>query len=347
MQGCRKRFEVLKKESVKSRLLYFYERKFFIGVFLFFLIEIFPVPFSYGAARFFTDIGIKTSYLSGYTLYHISYYEGASGIESELEFPLRTYLLGIEGAILYKEKSGYNRLKLTWEVLTNIDSGSGKLKDSDWLTDDIDIALYGIAHPGKDIYSESDIELDAFVFNINMLYNFYNASNFTLGPLIGYRHQDFRFIASNVNQIGYGPYSRDYTGFFPDEALHYKVRYDFIYGGIGSEFSISSVQGGIILGTGYVHAEDRDNHILRAKLSEGETSGYGLFMDIHGGYSLINTLFLKIKAGYLKFHTTGTQHQYFYRATPECPTGGCSAYVSDRIDSEQWDLSLSLIYRFK
>ncbi|MFN3740023.1 MAG: omptin family outer membrane protease [Thermodesulfovibrionales bacterium] len=302
---------------------------------------------SYGEGQLLTDMGAKSSFISGYSLFHISYYEGTSGIESELEFPLKAYLLGLEGAIIYRDRGSHDKFRLTFELLTNIDNGSGRLKDSDWLTDDIDIALYGVAHPNKDIYSESDIELDALVFDINMLYNIYNSQRLAIGPLLGYRHQDFRFIASNVNQIGYGPYSTDYTGFVPAEALHYEVRYDFFYGGISSEFSADSFKAGLMAGAGYVFAKDRDDHILRYKLAEAKTDGLGSFVNINASYFFTESLFLKAAGEYLKFHTTGTQHQYFYKATSECPGGGCDAYVSDRIDSGQWNFSLSMSYRFK
>ncbi len=302
---------------------------------------------SFGKGELMTDIGIKSSYISGYTLYHISYYEGSSGIESELEFPLKTYLIGPEVAIIYRDSRGKDRARLSFELLTNIDNGSGRLKDSDWLSDDIDIALYGVAHPGKDIYSESDIELKATVFDINMFGSLYSSQRFTAGPFLGYRYQDFRFIARNVNQIGYGPYSSDYTGFIPGEALHYEVRYNFLYGGINSEYSSGSFNAGLMVALGYVLAEDRDDHILRYKLAEAETDGLGGFVKANVSYFFTSSLFLKAEGQYLKFHTKGTQHQYFYRATKECPSGGCDAYVSDRIDSGQWSFSLSVSYRFR
>ncbi|MCX7793980.1 MAG: omptin family outer membrane protease [Thermodesulfovibrionales bacterium] len=318
---------------------------------LFLLILIVSIPSlsysaPYGKGELVTEFGAEISYISGYTLYHISYYEGLSGAESELEFPLKTYMLGLQAAILYREKE-QDRFKLNFELLKNLDNGSGKLKDSDWLTDDIDIYLYGVAHPGKDIYSESDIELDALVFDINMLYNLYGSDNFSAGPLIGYRYQNFKFIASNVNQKGYGPYSRDFTGFFPGEALQYEIKYNFFYAGINSEFSVNPFKAGLRAGAGYVLAEDRDDHLLRYKLAEAKTDGIGGFINLIADYFITGTLLLKAQGEYLRFQTTGTQHQYFYRPTDECPGGGCDAYVSDRIESEQWNLSLSLIYHFR
>jgi len=37
------------------------------------------------------SVGVQTQYLDGNTTYHISDYVGSSGIESELEFPLKPF----------------------------------------------------------------------------------------------------------------------------------------------------------------------------------------------------------------------------------------------------------------
>jgi hypothetical protein len=51
--------------------------------------------------------GIGIGYLNGNTLYHISSYDATgSGIESELEFPLKTILFGLEGGYISKNDKG-------------------------------------------------------------------------------------------------------------------------------------------------------------------------------------------------------------------------------------------------
>ncbi len=317
----------------------------FVMVFLFSPKEI--TGTSFGEGELITELGIKSSYLRGHTTYHISYYEGSSGIESELEFPLKTYLIGLDGAISYKENS-YERFRLGFSIMKNIDNGSGRLKDSDWLSDDIDISLYGVAHPGKDIYSESDIKLDALIIDINMSYSLFSSKHLSFKPFIGYKHQGFSFVASNVAQTGYGPYSSDFTVYVPGEVLHYRIRYEFIYGGLDTEFLIGKDLRFLLKGgAGYVYAKDRDDHILRYKMAEAETDGIGGFLSFGGDYNIFKGLHLKAGGEYLNFNTKGTQHQYFYRATSDCPTGGCDAYVHDRIDSEQWNISLILSYEFE
>ena len=301
----------------------------------------------FGEGELITELGVISSSLRGHTTYHISYYEGSSGIESELEFPLKTYLIGLDGAISYKENS-YEKLRLGFRVMKNIDNGSGRLKDSDWLSDDLDISLYGVAHPGKDIYSESDIKLDALIIDLNMSYSLFSSKHLSFKPSIGYKHQGFRFVVSNVSQTGYGPYSSDFTVYVPGEALHYRIRYEFIYGGLDTEFLIGKDLRFLLKGgAGYVYAKDRDDHILRYKLATASADGAGGFLSICGDYNIFKGLHLKVGGEYLRFHTRGTQHQYFYRPNPDCPTGSCDAYISDRIDSEQWNISLILSYEFE
>ncbi len=319
----------------------------FLSIFILVLFPPEALGAPFGEGELITTLGVSSSSLRGHTTYHISYYEGPSGIESELKFPLKTYLIGLDGAISYKENS-YERFRLGFRVMKNIDDGSGRLKDSDWLSDDLDISLYGVAHPGKDIYSESDIKLDALIIDLNMSYSLFSSKHLSFKPLIGYKHQGFNFVASNVAQTGYGPYSSDFTMYVPGEVLHYKIRYEFIYGGLDAEFLIGKDLMFLLKGgAGYVYAKDRDDHILRYKLATAETDGVGVFLSLGGDYNIFKGLHLKAGGEYLRFHTRGTQHQYFYRATSECPFGGCDAYASDRIDSEQWNISLILSYEFE
>jgi hypothetical protein len=106
-------------------------------------------------------LGFGLGYLTGIMLYHISACDATGGIESELEFPLNTVLFSLEGGYVSKNTKGQDAFKIGLQWSTNLGNGSGKLKDSDWLTDSIDIMEVGVAHPGLDIYSESKIALKA------------------------------------------------------------------------------------------------------------------------------------------------------------------------------------------
>jgi outer membrane protease len=127
-------------------------------------------------------LGVGVGHLTGNTLYHISAYDATGGIESELEFPLKTFLLGLEYGYVGRNARGQDALKIGVQWYTNIDRGSGKLKDSDWLTDNFDIQAppsppnppnSGFPHPGLDIYSESDIDLKANIIDLRASYSFW------------------------------------------------------------------------------------------------------------------------------------------------------------------------------
>src|SRR4030042_4472082 len=93
------------------------------------------------------DLGIQSGYLKGDTTYHIDFPGGAS----ELEFPLETYLVGPELVWGYRNPQKQDQFVFKIKWLRNIDNGSGKMKDSDWVERG--------GPPRPDIYSESDIEL--------------------------------------------------------------------------------------------------------------------------------------------------------------------------------------------
>lgn len=290
------------------------------------------VGWAFNNGRIYLDLGVQSGYLKGDTTYHISFPGGAS----ELEFPLKTYLLGPEVCWGYmnSQKQDKFRVKIRW--LTNIGDGSGKMKDSDWLDDD--------GQPGLDIYSESDIKLRANIFDVNLLYNFWPIKNISVGPVFGYKYQQFRYHVSNTNQVGYGIYAPDYTAFVRGRTLEYKINYHIPYFGLSSDILFgkkfqANMTGGY---TPWATAKDRDDHILRYKLSKGDTDGYTFFANLNAILNFLPHWFLIISGEYMKIHTTGTQHQSFYAG----PDAGWTSDVDDKITSKQRFLSATMIYRF-
>ena len=292
----------------------------------------------------YLDTTLESGYLRGDTTYHISSYEGASGIESELEFPLETFLIGPKIGWGYKNAQNQDKFQLNIKWLTNIGHGSGKMKDSDWLTDDLDIMEVGSAHPGLDIYSESDIELKLNIVDVNAIYKFWPMKNLSIGPMVGYKFQQFKYDISNTNQVGFGPYAPSATAYVPGKTLNYEVTYHIPYFGLNSDVSIvKKFQANLKLGyTPWAFAKDRDDHILRYKLSKGDTDGYAYLANLNAQWNFLSDLFLTIGAEYMKIHTTGTQHQYFYAG----PLVGFAADVDDKITSSQWLFSAMITYRF-
>ncbi|MBL7085038.1 MAG: hypothetical protein ISS43_02895, partial [Candidatus Omnitrophica bacterium] len=122
--------------------------------------------FGEGAEYVYATLGLQSGYITGDTTYHITFAEDVLGFvfsgESELEFPLDNFLLGVEGVLGYKDfrndKRDKARLSVSW--FTDVSSDAGKMQDSDWLNNNYDILYTGSTHPGLDIYSESDTDLD-------------------------------------------------------------------------------------------------------------------------------------------------------------------------------------------
>jgi outer membrane protease len=307
-------------------------------------------PFQQNASNYAFGYGI--GYLNGNTLYHISVYDATGGIESELEFPLNTVLFGLEGGYVSKNAKGQDEFRIGLQWFTNIDSGSGKLKDSDWLTDNFDIQAppsppyppnSGYPHPGLDIYSESDIALKANIIDLRGSYNNWISDNLSIGPLGGFLYQNYQFDASNVNQVGYGPWAPGYTGSASGLVLTYEVTYAIPYLGIHSEILVSrSFQAAFDLGySPWAAAEDKDDHILRKKLSRAKTTGSAYLATITAQWHIEDNDFVLIRGQYLGIKTTGTQTQTFYDGSGDIFTG-----INDKITSKQISVAGVFSHRF-
>jgi len=281
-------------------------------------------------------------YLSGHTTYHISYYEGPSGIESELEFPLKTMMAGISGEYAFADYRERRDWKVRMKLLKNIGAASGVMKDSDWLTDDLDTFLVGSAHPGKDIYSESDIDLDAMVVDITAVFNTIREDRVNIGPLVRFLYQKFDYTVSNTNQVGYGPYNPSYTGYVPGRTLEYEVTYKILALGVNLDYpAYQKFRANVQLAySPWAQAEDLDDHVLRYKLSKGRADGSAFFASAGLNWDLQRDITLSIGGEYLRIRTTGTQRQYFYAG----PDAGVAFSVNYRIYSDQLFVSAMLTF---
>jgi outer membrane protease len=289
----------------------------------------------------YLDIGLESGYLRGDTTYNISF----PGGESELEFPLKTFLMGPKIGWGYKNHRNQDKFRLNVKWLTNIGHGSGKVKDSDWIDDDASfLEIPGYSHPGLDIYSESDIKLRLHVVDVNAAYKFWPIRNLSVGPMVGYKFQQFKYDVSNLNQVGYGLYAPLFTEYVAEKWLDYKVRYHIPYFGLSSDALFGEkFQANMKLGYApWAFAKDRDDHILRYKLSKGDTDGYAYMANLNGSWNFLSHWSLTIGGEYTKIHTTGTQHQSFYAG----PYVGLTADVDDKITSSQWFFSAMITYRF-
>jgi outer membrane protease len=328
---------------------------------LFFLLILFFIPALLSAAdkpRY--DLKIGAGFLNGDTTYQIGgktiYSNGSTETIqfplSELEFPINTYMLSINSTIEFSPQLTGNL-----GFKTSIYDDSGKLKDSDW----------GVWHIGGelphnsstcspalctvdslDIFSESDTTLDAFIFDINLRYKVLSKkSNKTALDLfagLGYRYENFEYKVSDLDQ--WYPSFENYFGFdFGHEfvsgtVLTYEVTYNIIYIEVGAAVDLFN-RIGIDASIGYsplVLVHDRDNHVLRDKISKGDLDGHAILYSINLSGHLVGNWFSTINFNYTRIETDGEQKQYFSNIF--------YATIDEEVTSSQTSAFIHLGYSF-
>lgn len=263
--------------------------------------------------------------LMGQTEYSISDYS----FKSLLEFPLNSYLLG--GKLIFKSDSSINVIVSGWHNLTE---DAGIMKDSDW--------LYGYGVIGKDIYSESDAYLDkAVLTDFKGEYPLKVNNNLVIIPNIGFKYQRYMYTVKDVVQYNYyqnGVVSVD------GEVLTYDVKYKIPYIGLDANSSNENII--LKFGVGFspfATAKDRDDHLLRYKLSTGDAKGTSVFYDIGVVYKLTPAWLLKSKFNYMKVDTSGYQEQYFYAGENQ---GLQFSNIANEINLKQKSFDFGIEYRF-
>jgi len=269
-------------------------------------------------------MGLRSGGITGYTKYHISF----SGGESELEFPLGNFFLGLEGVLGLKnpenDKQDRARLAIGW--LTNVGGDSGTMKDSDWS----DGYLWG--------YTESDSELRAHIVDINAIYNFWPLQTISIGPMIGYRYQYFDFNIWNYSGTYYGiPVSGS------GHVLDYTVKYYIPYYGLNSDFLFrDTFWFNSRLAFTYAFVNDRDDHLLTQALREASCDGPGVLANINANWEFLTNWLLQVGGEYTYINADGMQDLSYYGG----PYAGYTATVDDEITYSAWIISAYLKYRF-
>jgi len=293
----------------------------------------------------YTTLGLQSGYITGDTTYHINFSEEVLGTvysgESELEFPLDNFLWGIEGGLGYRninnEKQDRARLTLSW--FTNIDNDAGTMKDSDWLNDAYDIYYTGSPHPGLDMYTESDADLDTNIIDINGVYNFCPTENISIGPMIGYKYQKFEY---GIN--GYWGTYYDVPVSGSGKVLDYEVTYHIPYFGLSTDFLLGDkFQTNLRFGySPWASAKDRDDHLLTYALRKADCDGDAYLINLNASWKFLPAWILQVGGEYVNIDTKGTQHLFYYAGS----SAGSTADVDDKITSSSWLISAVVKYKF-
>ncbi len=288
--------------------------------------------------------GPEIRYIAGNSTYHISFDEpwtlGGHG-ESELEFPIDNLMAGINVNVStkYGRYSRQNKARLCLRLLRTIDKNAGIMKDSDWIEND---AAFGKPpHEGKDLYTESDARLEGMLFDAIWAYHFQLGRRWALGPMLGYRYQKLRYEV-----YGYRGYYWTTPVYGEGKVLDYRVAYKIPFIGLSTETSLGSKdQFFLSMSFGYsdwVEAEDRDDHLLRSKLSEAKCRGVAYALALNLEWRFCPRWVLSIGSEYVDIDTNGTQYQGFYAG----PSLGTTYEVDDTMTASYWSGILRALYKF-
>jgi outer membrane protease len=284
------------------------------------------------------ELAIGMGYLNGVTSYEIDFpVDGYTG-RSKLEFPFGNWLTG--GNILV----GYYPFYLNFQGWTNISKKrTGDMKDKDWLDS------YLVSS------TESDADAQMVILDARLLYNFWQGDNpwgdlsnifqkGRAGFLIGYKYENFKHDIIGVKDSFTGESS--YLG---QKVLDYEVKYHMPYLGLNWCYFKDVVDKDIqsldtwgvnvqVCGSPYVRAEDRDDHILRNKVSKGKAKGYGLLMGLNTFLKAKNNWIGRLGLDYTGILADGKQNQYWYGNDPAGPgdeTGSSIEDINLQIESSQ------------
>jgi outer membrane protease len=292
----------------------------------------------------FIETGPEFRYTAGDSTYHISFEEpwavGGHG-ESELEFPIANVMAGVKviAGTTYGKNNRKSKGHLCIRLLKTIDKDAGTMKDSDWIEND---AAFGKApHQGKDLYTESDAELEGMLFDLIWAYHFSLGPNWALGPMLGFRYEELQYEI-----YGYKGYYWKESVSGQGKVLDYQVIYKIPFIGLSSETLLGSKdQLFLSLGLGYsdwVEARDRDDHLLRFKLSEAECEGAAYLLTLNLDWRFYPRWVLGVGAEYVDIDTRGKQHQGFYSG----PSVGITYDVDDSIAASRWSTMMRVLYQF-
>lgn len=302
-----------------------------------------------GAGGFRVRVGPKVGYLSGDTSYEITFpWDGDTG-KSRLDFPLDTFVAGVDVSI------GTEVFSLNLEGLMPFQEKTyDEMKDKDWVVGYLPWSS-----------TESDAQIEALIWDVNLLYKFwyesdpYRRKEGWAGVLVGYRFQKFEYDIYDVYDMLDGG-----NKVFSGRCLEYEVEYRIPYIGIKSCYIKDRDPGywidrwGVeakLCYTSYVEAEDEDDHILRNKISRGDCDGWGLLLGMNAIFEAKSNWTFRVGVDYIKIETDGTQDQYWYAdetwtdefGVPQItPAGTHYTDIDDEIELNQGLLWFRIGYRF-
>lgn len=267
---------------------------------------------------------------------------------SELKWPLDVTLVALGG------RAEIGRISVRGEIMKNATSAAGSMEDSDWgVYYDMFDGNPFFSPSSKDISSTSETDLDALIIDVRGRCAAWRGARFSTAVGLGLLYQKFSSSASDLYQYSpsFSSYGLDrvfpsdpFAGSVPGPIIDYEVTYTIPFielSGLYRFGSLLSLEGSL----GYsplVRARDRDDHLLRLKLSEGSDSGGAWLFDLKLRLQATKHWFAAVGVSGLFIDTSGTQNQGFYGGE----NVGLQITIDQTITSSQTCSSLEIGYSF-
>ena len=293
--------------------------------------------------------GPTTKTIQGYSTYRIEFIQDVKISDtppitiqlpgaSELRFPISGYFAG--GQVSWHEKlknqERHDLICITLDWYTHAAGSRGRMRDSDWFGYPFD--------GGRAIYSESRAQLHGYGADGRFVYNAlsFGDSVFT-GPMLGIKYEKFQFKCSDLEQIGNGVWAPYFTGTYSGPDINYTVESIIPYLGWSADIFFNDKYS-LKLAGGYsflADVRDRDDHLLRSKLSQAHCKGSAAFVDGKLSWDIDPHWQLSTALQYLYLATYGRQIQEYYDGSSPDKYG-----LDDQIKSTQFAVDVGLTYKF-
>ena len=302
----------------------------------------------------FANLGVEK--MLGHTKYRIHFGENVPDVgyvfgESELKFPLEVLLAGFDLRV-----GSTSETRRSWAVALGlrkrIHDPVGTMEDSDW------VGAPAIGFLQKLSFTESDADADALILDLKGHIALLESPSFSLNFMLGYMYQEFSYEIFGVSgwQLD-DELQRFYFDVFEGvNVLDYDVSFKLPYFGVSASLggsSGTSLEGEFAFSP-RASANDRDDHILRGKLSEAQCTGIAFTAGANATWTFVSSAggpswWLGFGGELLSTSTDGKQVQFFYADDPGSEgdeTGLMFRGIDDKISSRQYKGSVQFGARF-
>jgi len=239
---------------------------------------------------------------------------GKAKVRSELVFPLDAPLAGLSLKII-PAKILSNRWVFEADFMMHVTESPSSMTNKDWI-DDLQIT-----------YTETTPKSKMSLLSTEVGYQIYRGGR---SSLILFGDLTYEYIKQDL--IGYEGWSYNFISDQPEpisgseEIIDYELTYISPQLGLALEISLSRYAAlEAESSAGLVFAEDKDDHLLRGKLSEADATGIGLYSGLK--FKWLPNLGVKqhfsveLFGQFRYFNAKGNQTQRWYAAEPGVSAG--------------------------